>query len=159
MLSVNPFSRFSGQSYVVIRYAKELEKDGIFISPGVQVLLFPGRIHTNSLRRNPKDKLGERMQEGLYLSSPYEYQVNVETKEVEADWVFYLGNFYRVEESQQYHVYIRHCQARASLVTHPPESLLELKDVAEAIENRKDLFTLADGSVFRLANNDLLTLW
>ena len=114
---------FSGQEITVIRYGPGGEVKGQIVAPTPRWLVIPGQIQPSSDLRNIQRKFGEDVQAAIYLSTPKNYPLTIQTDSKQADIVLYRGQLWKVEESILYDQLIPHNEATAALLDHPPEEL------------------------------------
>ena len=115
------FPRFSGSKFWVLRYGEAVLTDGLYTYPEPTTLQFPGRIEPIRDLTSVKNLFGEEIQGAIDVKTPPGYEVNIATKNVENDFIFYRKDFWKVEQSITYDSLIPHNEALATLVTNPGE--------------------------------------
>lgn len=130
-----PFPRFSGQRFWVARFGKRTLTDGVYVFPEPEVMQFPGRIQPISDLKNIKSQFGESVVAAIEMSTPQEYEFQIETKTTENDYIIYRNQAWKVETAIVYDSLIPHNEAVATLVTNPGEDLEPLLPVFLGLED------------------------
>ena len=148
MTFVVPFPRFSGQEFWVIRFGGNRKVEGVFTYDEPEIIRFPGQIQPSKSTQNIKTAFGEDVSGNIYITTPLEYPLFIDTKEHENDYIFYRNSFWKVESSIQYDRIVGHNEARASIITNPEEDLTEYAPYYLQVNDDGDV--LIDGNCDRI---------
>ena len=121
-----PFPRFSGSKFKVVRFQSRFLENGIYRFSQPSVLDFPGRIQPSTDIKNLKSQYGETVSAGIEVATPVKYELQIETKTTENDYIIYRNSIWKVERSIRYDQLIPHNEAVATLVTNPGTDLKNL---------------------------------
>lgn len=125
------YSLLRNQKAVILRYGERVFVDGLAKSPEITLIVLYGSIQPASSLVNLKKKYGDETLAGISFFSTVDNKLNIVRGKMLQDVIFYRDDFWTVRSSIVHDLILPHSRAEATLMTHPPKELLDLKPDAQ----------------------------